>query len=112
MGKRNGLKILVLALLSLGLYARVLWGLVEDWWIDANYSHGFLIPVVCGRLVWERREHLTRLPFKPVDAGLALVFIAIFLLIAGTLGSELFLQRVSLILLLTGMILYLAGVAH
>ena len=105
-------KLVVLGVLTLGLYAPVLRGLLRDWWSDANYSHGFLIPAVSGYLVWARWELMAGLPARPANTGLAVVIAALLLLAAGALGSELFLQRVSLVVLLTGMVLYLSGFAH
>ena len=44
-------------LLALGvLYASVVPAMVHDWATDENYSHGFLIPVISGYLLWARRE--------------------------------------------------------
>lgn len=112
MFKNDRVKILTLALVTLGLYAPVLRGLLGDWWVDSNYSHGFLIPVISGYLVWERRERLAQQTLKPSNLGLAVTLLAIVVLMAGNLGSELFLQRISLLVLLTGVILYVAGFAH
>jgi exosortase len=101
---------LVAALASLLLlYLPVLVRLAGDWANDANYSHGFLILPLALYFVWERRGLLRGLAPRPAAAGLAVVGIGLAMLIAGLLGAELFLPRLSLIPVLTGTVLFLLG---
>lgn len=95
--------------LAAALYAPVIAVLVGQWWSDPNYSHGFLIPVVSGWLVWQTRGHWRRLPLQPSNGALAVVLAAPLLLAAGTLGAELFVSRISLLILLVGVIAFAAG---
>ena len=37
-------------------YATVLVKLFHDWWTDENYSHGLLIPLIIGYILWMQRE--------------------------------------------------------
>lgn len=94
------------------LYAPVLRDLVRDWANDDNYSHGFLIVPIAAYLVWERRDALRLAPRSPSVVGLIAVAIGMFLLVAGTLGAELFLTRVSLLWVLAGGILFVFGWRH
>jgi exosortase len=104
---------LVLATVSLGvLYRGVLAGLFLDWLNDDNYSHGFLIAPIAAWIVWERREALAVLPTRPAAAGMAIVLGSVGLLLAGLLGAELFLTRVSLIGVLAGSIVFTLGWRH
>src|SRR2546427_623383 len=41
-------KPLIMAVVVAILYASVLNGLLRQWYYDANYSHGFLVPVFVG----------------------------------------------------------------
>jgi len=100
---------LLLAGAVLVVYAPVILGLVQDWIHDPNYSHGFLIPVVSGFLVWQNRKRLAALPFAPSRWGLPFVLLALALLVVGAAGAEVFTQRVSLVLLLAALVLFLAG---
>ena len=50
-----------------------------------------------------------REPLVPSSAGLLFVFAAMGLLVVGTLGAELFLQRASLCILIGGLVVYFAG---
>jgi exosortase len=94
------------------LYARVVAKLVHDWAADGNYSHGFLIVPVAVFFAWERRERLAGTPGRPSWAGLPVMLAALALVLVGTLGAELFLTRVSLVLMVAGTILLLHGWRH
>jgi len=91
-------------------YATVLVKLSRDWWSDENYSHGLLIPFIIGYILWIQREKLASVNVRPSTwwGGAAVVF-ALFALWAGVAGAELYTQRMSLILLLSGTILYFWG---
>jgi exosortase D (VPLPA-CTERM-specific) len=92
------------------LYAQILVNLTHHWWADENYSHGLLVPFVVGYIVWQEFEDLLRTPKQPlVWLGFAIVFCSLAMLLAGTLGAELFTQRVSLVLMLAGIVIYLFG---
>lgn len=98
---------------SLGLlYAGVFRDLVHDWSTDDNYSHGFLIVPIAAYLVWERRRALADAPKNPSVAGLGAVGIGLVLLVAGVLGAELFLTRISLLWVLSGAIVFVLGWRH
>ena len=47
------------------LYAHVLRSLVLQWYNDADYSHGFLVPVLSAYLIWQRRDKLRLIPRQP-----------------------------------------------
>src|SRR5262245_57846262 len=101
---------IVLALLSLSLlYAPILVRLSQDWAHDDNYSHGFLIPPLALYFAWERRKRLAAVVPAPNLFGLALVGLGLAMLLAGLLGAELFLPRVSLIAVLAGALLFTLG---
>ena len=92
------------------LYANVLVKLGRDWWTDENYSHGLLVPFVIGFIVWSEFDLLKKSLETPrVWFGFAMVLFALFLLLAGTLGAELFVQRISLVVMLAGIVVYFFG---
>ena len=91
-------------------YATVLRKLGIDWWTDSNYSHGLLIPFVIGFILWTSRERFKQTPVQPATFwGGAAVLCALLALWAGTAGAELFTQRMSLILMLAGIVVYFWG---
>jgi exosortase len=91
------------------LYRQVIPKLVMDWYNDDNYSHGFLIVPLALYFVWERREKLRSIPLAPSALGLVVVLGSVAVLIAGILGSELFLTRISILGTLVGVVLFLCG---
>ncbi|HEY6769523.1 MAG TPA: exosortase A [Candidatus Sulfotelmatobacter sp.] len=99
----------ILLALTLWLYGRTIIHLVAQWWHDPNFSHGFFVPLFSGYVVWEERDRLRRIMVKPAWSGLLLVAVALCVLIVGQLGAELFLARVSLLLLAAGLIVLFLG---
>jgi len=91
------------------LYWPILRDLVAQWWDDANYNHGFLIPVFSAFLVWRERQRLAAIPLAPTSFGLAVLLGGIALLLLGDIGAENFLMRSSLIVILAGLVLFMAG---
>lgn len=99
----------LLAVAALLLYFPVMTKLVHDWWGDPNFSHGFLIPPLAGYLIWQRKEKLVATPARPSNWGLLIAVAAAALLFLGSLGAELFLTRVSLVLMLAALLVFFAG---
>ena len=92
------------------VYGVVLSKLGHDWWTDENYSHGLLIPFIIGYIVWTQREHFTSVAARPSALlGGGLVLLALLMLFAGTAGAELFMQRISLVFMLAGIVIYFWG---
>lgn len=104
---------IVAAALVAGAIAVTYWyvirGLVDAWSHDDNYSHGFFIVPLAAYFAWERRHRLARLPVRPSAAGLLVVIGSLMMLVAGILGAELFLSRLSLLGVIAGAILFLLG---
>jgi exosortase len=103
---------LVLAGAVAWLYADVLRALVSQWATDDDYSHGFFVVPLAVWFAWERRHAIGAAPLRPSVLGLLLLAGSLLLFVAGQFGSELFLTRVSLIGVLAGLVLFLAGVQH
>ncbi|HEV2488868.1 MAG TPA: exosortase A [Candidatus Acidoferrales bacterium] len=104
-----GIWVGILSALLLVLYGPILEALVLDWWRDPNYGHGFLVPVFAGYVLWKERARVLQTPLKPSNFGIFVMLGAILLLLAGSLGAELFTSRFSMLVLITGTVLFLAG---
>jgi exosortase len=102
-------KCLLIAGLVAGLYGPMLSQLVLQWWQDPDYGHGFFVPLFSGYVLWRQRERWTKSEINPTDFGLLVMLGAVGLLLAGSLGAELFTSRLSLLVLLTGLTLFLGG---
>jgi len=98
-----------LLLLGIWLYGPVLIRLIRQWWSDPNFSHGFFVPVFSAFVVWQNRIRLRAIQPKPSIWGLFVIVIALAMLLIGTFGVELFLSRLSLILLIGGAVVFFVG---
>ncbi|CAN5805432.1 exosortase [soil metagenome] len=103
-------RVLAISSALLFTYAFVLSKLAHTWWNDENYSHGLLIPLIIAYILWTQRERLARDSTEPSTLwGGAAVLLGLLTLWAGTAGAELFMQRISLVLILAGIIVYFWG---
>ena len=90
-------------------YYRVLAGLVDTWWRNPDFSHGFLVPIFAAYLIWTKREALLGERVAPSWSGVAVVALGLFVLLLGSYGAAVFLSRASLVILLAGLVLSFAG---
>jgi len=110
-GWRRSLPYVILGLLVAVIYYRITAKLVLDWYTIPDYSHGFLVPLFSLYLLWDKRAVLRSIPLEPSWKGLNLILPGIVVLILGVYGADLFLSRISLILLLSGLVWTFAGAA-
>lgn len=91
-------------------YFWVLVKLSRDWWFDENYSHGLLIPFIIGYILWLQKDKLAEARSNPSTLwGGLLIAGGLFGLWAGVAGAELYTQRISLLLLIGGVVIYFWG---
>ena len=102
----------ILLALSIGwLYAGVVSGLVAEWASSPDASYGIVLASVALVVAWRRREAFAR-AFDPAGAafpGAAMLLTGLCLRLAGQLGADLFLTRMSFLLVVTGAVWLLAG---
>jgi exosortase D (VPLPA-CTERM-specific) len=101
-----------LLLLIAWLYASILARLFLQWvgpHSDPNFEHGIFVPLFALIVLWQDRKRLEGIPSSPSWAGLPLVILSLLMLALGVLGAELFFSRVSLLILLAGLILLFEG---
>ena len=91
------------------LYAPTLVRLVQQWWSDPNFSHGLFVPAFAGYVIWQNGPRLAAIRPAPSMWGLAVILFSLCTLILGVFGAELFLSRISLLMLATGMVLFFLG---
>jgi exosortase len=86
--------------------------LIQQWWHDPNFSHGFFVPAFSAFVVWQERARLAQIPLRPSWTGVGIVALALAVLVIGQTGAELFLARLSLLLLLSSLIVLFLGWNH
>ena len=99
---------LLLGLLVL-IYLPAIIELILSWYHDANYSHGFLVPIISFYLIWKRRKDLSTMEIKSNRLGLGVIIFGLLLFILGNGASEYFTVRLSLVVILFGIVLYHFG---
>jgi exosortase len=102
------LAVAVVAIL-IGLYARVFPVWLDDLWNDPNYSHVYIVPIISGFVIWQRRRELASLPIQGSWYGVPVLVAGLCALILGDVGAETFLMRTSLIVVIAGLVLFHLG---
>lgn len=102
-------QIVALTVLLLWLYRATLAHLIGQWWKDPNFSHGFFVPLFSAFVIWQERSRLARLRPQPSWWGALFLGFGLCTLVAGQMGAELFLSRLSLLIVLGGLIVLFLG---
>lgn len=98
----------IIVFLSLLYWPTVRW-LVHSWLSNPYYSHGFLIPLVSGFIVWTKRNELKK-KREPSLFGAVVLGLGVLLYVMGSLWDARFLNAVSLLIVISGLCLFLLGV--
>jgi exosortase len=99
----------VIAGLLLWIYGLTLAHLAAQWWKDPNFSHGFFVPLFSAFVLWQERSRLTAVSSRPSWWGLVFLGSGLCVLLVGQMGAELFLSRLSLLIVLAGLIVLFLG---
>lgn len=91
------------------VYARVLEGMVSEWYNNPDHSHGFLIPLISGYFLWTRRDALKSVVLRPSNWGSVVLAGGLMMFVLGDLGAAYTTTRVSMIIALAGIILFIYG---
>jgi exosortase len=83
-----------------------------QWFADPNFTHGIFVPAFSAFVIWEKRKHLRALPVQPSWAGLAVLVLGLGILAVGVMGAELFLSRVSFLIVAVGLMALFLGWNH
>ncbi|MCM2283309.1 MAG: exosortase/archaeosortase family protein [Desulfobacula sp.] len=107
--KQTLFQIFILTAVFLVVYQKAILKLISDWSTDPNFSHGFLIPFVALYMIWYKKNELADMELSPSLTGIIVIIGGMLVHLAGNLGSELFLMRFSMIITLSGIIIYFCG---
>lgn len=99
----------ILAGLLFWMYGPTLAHLVAQWWKDPNFSHGFFVPLFSAFVMWQERSRLTAVSIRPSWWGLFFLALGLCVLVVGQMGAELFLSRLSLLIVLAALIVLFLG---
>ncbi len=84
-------------------------GLVFRWDNQEEYSHGYMIPLVTAYLIWQRKDLLRTLVFKPSWLPVGLVILGLIVAVVGEISALFTLIHFSLVLIILSMAWSLMG---
>ncbi len=94
----------VIAGLVVALYAKIIPDLALEWWTVEASSYGLLIPPLCLYIAYLRRTEVLAVPVRADMWGLCAIALACVCFLVGALAAEFFLSRISIVLLLAGLV--------
>jgi len=107
-----GLAFLLLLGVTGGLIAIIffdgLTNMIGHWERD-EYSHGYLLPLVAGYFVWQKKNELLKISFNPSWIGVALFCLGLFGFLIGELSTLFTVIQYSFLLTLGGLLLAIMG---
>jgi exosortase len=93
------------------LYGSTGTALVTEWVSSADASYGLALIAVASILIWRRQALFlsSRNPNSPPAAGIVMLLSGLTLYLVGMLGADVFLTRISSVVVIAGTICFLAG---
>ncbi|MCA9408114.1 MAG: exosortase [Candidatus Omnitrophica bacterium] len=97
-------------LIMLAAYFPTLIWMWDRWWSkDSYYTHGILVPIVSGFLVWQLKDDLAKIKRKESAWAIRLIVIGLGVHLFSSLFRVYFSSGFSMILVLMGLILFFFG---
>ncbi len=106
--ERPALSILT-AVLLVAYLASPAASLARDWWVDPEATHGLLLVPVAAWLVWRSRAVVVARPAPWL--GAALLVLAVLSRYAADLAAEMYVGRMSMLLVLAALTVFYGGLA-
>ena len=93
------------------LYGATLTALAAEWLSSADSSYGIVVIAVAGAVAWQRRAAFARAAstLRPEMTAILVVVLGLTLYLAGVLGADVFLTRLSFVIVVTGAVWFLSG---
>ena len=107
--KKSGAIIVLTAVALAVCYTPALRGMFQQWSLDEDMSHGFLVPLVVLWVIWRERERWRALPLEPSWWGFVFLATGACLQIVAALGAGLFARSLAFLISLAGAVLCFGG---
>jgi exosortase len=93
------------------LYARAMIGLAREWSSSPDASYGILLVLVAVAIAWQRRGAFAKAaePRASSHGGLVALLIGLCVYLVGLFGADVFLTRISFVVVIAGTLWFLAG---
>ena len=101
---------IILLILMAVLYSYVFYWMANEWLTNPYYSHGILIPLISGFIIYKKRifKNLSELEEK-YEPGMYIFIFGMILYVIGFIRAFLFISAISFLFTTTGIILYFYG---
>jgi exosortase D (VPLPA-CTERM-specific) len=99
----------VIALLAGFAFQYTIIDMVDRWNTMKEYGYGYLIPAITLFLIWQRKNQLAEIEFKPAWSGLILVVFGGLLFFLGAVSTTHTLSQYGLVVTILGVALALLG---
>ena len=108
--KRDQWKVILTGVVFVLAYIPTLMWMWDRWFArDSYYSHGFMVPVVTGYLIWQMKDELSKVSFKESVWGMRLIIAGVILYFLSSLFRVYFSSGFSMLIVLYGIVLYFLG---
>ncbi|NKQ38622.1 MAG: exosortase/archaeosortase family protein [Methanosarcinales archaeon] len=101
---------LLIAGFIFALYFNTFTWLISSWTHNPYFSHGFMVPLISGYVVWKKRSTLSSIKKNSSDMGVVLFIIGLIIHGIGWFWTIRFLSAISLITVMAGLIIYIYGI--
>ncbi len=83
--------------------------LVSTWLNHSNNSHGILVPLISGYLIWQKRDQIANAGIESNKWGALILFLSLILYILSYAGAVTVVSRAMIALCLIGLVLFNFG---
>jgi len=110
MKRQDIIKFSIMSMLTFLMYLPTFIWMWDRWFEkESYYGHGILIPLVCGFLVWVKKDRLKKIIIKPDNLGWLFLGVGLFIHLVSSLWRIYFTSSFSIILTLVGIVLLFFG---
>ncbi|MFM8331389.1 MAG: exosortase/archaeosortase family protein, partial [Candidatus Methylumidiphilus sp.] len=102
--------LLIIPILAFLFFDSWAW-VVGSWFTTEEYSHGSFIPFIAAFLIWQQKNELAKLKLSGSNLGIAFLLAGVALYLLGRLSALDVIVQYSLIVVLMGIALAIAGEA-
>ena len=107
--KNNYISLAILIFISVILYWSTISKLISYILLNDDYSYGLLIPLVSAYIIYLKWPKIIKLYVQPSWYGLPIIFGGLCLFLIGELAADLYLPRLSFIVVVAGLLMLSGG---
>lgn len=110
-GRNDKLKLFLLLAFLLGIYSPIIPEMVTEWLNHSDNSHGFIVPLMSGYFLWQRKDKLSSLNPESSLIGGLLLLLSLLIYLISYAGGIAFTSRIAFVLSLLALLWCCLGTA-